>query len=73
MASRAVAKAPKADWRIAFRRSLRRAGQMGGAVVLTGAMVFLGLALASYSQTDASPSTAAASSEIANWMGAAGA
>ncbi|ABC64461.1 DNA segregation ATPase [Erythrobacter litoralis HTCC2594] len=52
---------------------MRRAAQMGGAVVLFGAMVFLGLALFSYTQTDPSPSTAAASHDVANYMGASGA
>jgi S-DNA-T family DNA segregation ATPase FtsK/SpoIIIE len=73
MASRAISKSPKADWRIAFRRSLRRAAQMAGAAILFGAMVFLALALVSYSQTDPSPSTAASTAEVANWMGVAGA
>lgn len=73
MATRAIGKAPPADWKAAFRRSLRRASQMAGAAVLLGAMVFLGLALASYTQTDPSASTAASSSDIGNWMGAGGA
>lgn len=72
MATRAISK-PQADWRAAFRRSLRRAAQMTGAVVLFGSTIFLGLALASYTQTDPSPSTAAAGTDIANWMGASGA
>jgi S-DNA-T family DNA segregation ATPase FtsK/SpoIIIE len=72
MASRAIAKAPRADWRAAFRRSLRRAAQMTGAVALTGAMLFLALALVSYSQTDPSLSTAAGN-DISNWMGRPGA
>lgn len=73
MATRAIGKAPQADWKAAFRRSLRRASQMAGAAVLLGAMVFLGLALASYTQTDPSGSTAASGADIANWMGASGA
>ncbi|MEP2236142.1 MAG: DNA translocase FtsK 4TM domain-containing protein [Alteripontixanthobacter sp.] len=77
MATRAIGKAPRrqgqTDWRAAFRRSLRRTAQMVGAGVLLAAMIFLGLALASYTQTDPSPSTAAGSADIANWMGAAGA
>ena len=73
MATRAIGKAPPADWKAAFRRSLRRASQMTGAAVLLGAMVFLALALASYTQTDPSPSTAAAGTDIRNWMGASGA
>ena len=73
MATRAIGKAPQADWKAAFRRSLRRASQMAGSAVLLGAMVFLGLALASYTQTDPSGSTAASGADIANWMGASGA
>ncbi|MGB3739680.1 MAG: DNA translocase FtsK 4TM domain-containing protein [Pontixanthobacter sp.] len=72
MATRAAANR-KADWRAAFRRSFRRAAQMTGAVVLFAAMIVLGLALFSYTQTDPSPSTAAANNAIANWMGAGGA
>ncbi|WP_128891237.1 DNA translocase FtsK 4TM domain-containing protein [Erythrobacter sp. HKB08] len=73
MASRAASKSQNADWRAAFRRSLRRASQMAGSALLLGGMVFLGLSLASYTQTDPSPSTAASGADIANWMGAAGA
>ncbi len=72
MATRAMSK-PQADWRAAFRRSLRRAAQMTGAVALFGSTIFLGLAIASYTQTDPSPSTAAGGTDIANWMGASGA
>src|SRR5690349_2881312 len=75
MATRAMGagRAPAADWRAAFRRSLRRAAQMTGAAGLFGAMLFLGLALASYTQTDPSGSTAAAGDDVRNWMGASGA
>jgi S-DNA-T family DNA segregation ATPase FtsK/SpoIIIE len=73
MATRAIGKAPAADWRAAFRRSLRRALQITGAAALFGAMLFLGLALASYTQTDPSASTAAAGDDVRNWMGASGA
>jgi len=83
MASRAVAPAKPgrqtparqtdAEWRAGLRRSLRRIAQMTGAALLLGAAVFLALALASYTQTDPSPSTAADSAEVANWMGTAGA
>ena len=73
MATRAVANRRQADWRAAFRRSFRRAAQMTGAAVLFAGMIFLGLALFSYTQTDPSPSTAAASHSTANWMGGAGA
>jgi S-DNA-T family DNA segregation ATPase FtsK/SpoIIIE len=60
------------DWRAILRRSLRRASELGGAALLFLAMVFLGLALASYHQTDPSASTAAGD-EVRNWMGLAGA
>jgi len=73
MATRAVGKSKQTDWRAAWRRSLRRALQMTGAAVLAGTMVFVGLSLFSYTQTDASPSTAAATNAISNWMGASGA
>ncbi len=73
MAARAIGKSGSADWRAAFRRSLRRALQMAGAAILFAAMVFLGLSLTSYTQTDPSLSTAASGANIANWMGAAGA
>ena len=61
------------DWKAAFRRSLRRAGQIAGAAVLSLGTLFLALSLASYAQTDHSQSTAAADSDIANWMGSSGA
>ncbi|MBB5732199.1 S-DNA-T family DNA segregation ATPase FtsK/SpoIIIE [Altererythrobacter atlanticus] len=61
-----------ADWRAAFRRSLARAAQLTGAVVLFATMGFLALALVSYTQTDPAPSTAAGG-EVANWMGRPGA
>ena len=70
MATRANA---RPDWRAAFRRSLRRASHMTGAGVLFALLIFLALALASYSQTDPSASTAASGEAIANWMGASGA
>ncbi|ANY19269.1 DNA translocase FtsK [Tsuneonella dongtanensis] len=77
MATRAIgragARAPAADWRAAFRRSLRRALQVSGAAGLFAAMLFLGLALASYTQTDPSASTAAAGDDVRNWMGPTGA
>jgi len=60
------------DWRAVLKRSIRRAVELGGAVLLFAAMLFLALALASYRQTDPSPSTAAGG-EIMNWMGAGGA
>ena len=61
------------DWKAAFRRSLRRAGQIAGAALLSLGTLFLALSLASYAQTDPSQSTAAADSDIANWMGSSGA
>ncbi|WP_370297832.1 FtsK/SpoIIIE family DNA translocase, partial [Qipengyuania mesophila] len=70
MATRAGA-AP--DWRAAFRRSFRRATHMAGAGLLFALLVFLALALASYTQTDPSSSTAASGEDIRNWMGASGA
>jgi DNA segregation ATPase FtsK/SpoIIIE, S-DNA-T family len=70
MATRA---APKPDWKATFRRSLSRAGEIAGAALLAGLALFLTLALASYTQTDPSGSTAAADEGIANWMGAPGA
>ncbi|MFC0206183.1 DNA translocase FtsK [Novosphingobium soli] len=62
----------KPDWRAVLKRSLRRAGELSGAVVLFGAMVFLALALVSYHQTDPSASTAAGG-DVRNWMGPLGA
>jgi S-DNA-T family DNA segregation ATPase FtsK/SpoIIIE len=63
----------QAEWRLAFRRSLKRAVQMAGAALLVGLTVFLTLALASYTQTDPSVTTAASDAQIANWMGRHGA
>jgi S-DNA-T family DNA segregation ATPase FtsK/SpoIIIE len=74
MASRAMStRKPTSDWRATFRRSARRALQMAGAGILALGTLFLTLSLASYTQTDPSPSTAASGEEIANWMGASGA
>lgn len=78
MASRAVTpvkpgRQTDAEWRAGLRRSLRRIAQMTGAGLLLGAAVFLALALASYTQTDPSGSTAADPGEVANWMGTMGA
>jgi DNA segregation ATPase FtsK/SpoIIIE, S-DNA-T family len=75
MATRAVSSgrsAPQPDWRAVLRRSLRRAGELGGAALLFAAALFLALALVSYRQTDPSFSTAAGG-ETGNWMGAPGA
>ena len=73
MASRALARGEPVDWRATFRRAARRALQLSGAVVLTAVLIFLALSLASYHQTDLSPSTAAAGAEFGNWMGPWGA
>ncbi len=76
MATKAMAsgtrRAAKPDWRAVLKRSVRRAGELGGAVALFCAMIFLALALTSYHQTDPSTSTSAGG-EIQNWMGASGA
>ena len=63
----------RVDWRAAFKRSLRRASEIAGALALLAAMAFLALALASYTQTDPSLSTAAGGGMVENWMGAPGA
>ncbi len=73
MATRAMTTRKQTDWRAAFRRSAARALQMVGAGALALLLIFLTLSLASYTQTDPSASTAAASGDIANWMGASGA
>ena len=70
MATRAAA---TTDWRAAWRRAMRRAAQMIGAGLLAVTLIVLTLSLASYTQTDPSPSTAASPDRIANWMGATGA
>ena len=82
MASRAVTSARKgagangqgarSDWRAILRRSLRRSAELIGGTVLFAALVFLALALASYTQTDPSGSTASGS-PVENWMGLPGA
>ncbi|MFC3172942.1 DNA translocase FtsK 4TM domain-containing protein [Novosphingobium bradum] len=64
--------APSGKWRLVLRRSVRRALELGGALLLLGAALFLALALASYHQTDPSASTAAGG-EVLNWMGRPGA
>jgi S-DNA-T family DNA segregation ATPase FtsK/SpoIIIE len=55
-----------------LRRSLRRSTEIGGAMLLFGAMIFLALAMTSYHQTDPSSSTAAGGA-VQNWMGPIGA
>lgn len=75
MATRPIApgrRIAKPDWRAVLKRSLRRAGELSGALVLFAGMVFLALALVSYHQTDPSTSTAAGG-EVQNWMGVTGA
>ncbi len=74
MASRAVhTRKSSAEWRAGLRRSIRRAAQMTGAAVLLAGAVFLTISLVTYTQTDPSPFTAAASETIGNWMGSWGA
>jgi S-DNA-T family DNA segregation ATPase FtsK/SpoIIIE len=75
MATRPIApgrRIAKPDWRAVLKRSLRRAGELSGAVALFAGMVFLTLALVSYHQTDPSTSTAAGG-DVQNWMGPTGA
>jgi S-DNA-T family DNA segregation ATPase FtsK/SpoIIIE len=60
------------NWRAVLRRSLRRSTEIGGAIALFGAMIFLALSIASYHQTDPSASTAAGGA-VQNWMGPMGA
>ena len=74
MASRAAsnARASAADWRAVLRRSLRRSLELIGGGVLIALLVFLALALVSYTQTDPSGSTASGS-PVENWMGLPGA
>ena len=62
----------RVDWRAALKRAARRSAEIGGALALLGAMVFLALALVTYRQTDPSASTAAGG-PVVNWMGGAGA
>jgi S-DNA-T family DNA segregation ATPase FtsK/SpoIIIE len=75
MATRPIApgrRIAKPDWRAILKRSLRRASELSGAVALFAGMLFLGLALVSYHQTDPSASTAAGG-VVQNWMGPVGA
>ncbi len=80
MASRALvspaggraAKGATADWRAILKRSFRRSAELIGAALLFAAMIALGLALATYTQTDPSGSTASGS-PVENWMGLPGA
>ena len=76
MASRALGTSKQrigtTNWNALIRRALRRSGELGGATLLFGAMLFLALSLATYHQTDVSSSTAAGGA-VQNWMGPAGA
>lgn len=75
MATRPVSashRGARVDWRAAMKRALRRSAEIGGAIALLGATLFLALALMTYHQTDPSASTAAAG-PAQNWMGGAGA
>ena len=62
----------KPDWRAVLKRSLRRASELAGAVLLFAVMAFLAVSLLTYHQTDPSASTAAGG-EVQNWMGLTGA
>jgi S-DNA-T family DNA segregation ATPase FtsK/SpoIIIE len=62
----------QSDWRAILRRSFRRSAELIGGTLLFGALVFMVLALVSYTQTDPSGSTASGS-PVENWMGLAGA
>ncbi|MEL7198069.1 MAG: DNA translocase FtsK 4TM domain-containing protein [Pseudomonadota bacterium] len=74
MASRAVhSRKSTAEWRAGLRRSFRRAAQITGAAVLLIGSVFLTVSLATYTQTDPSVFTAAASGTEGNWLGSWGA
>ena len=63
---------PQANWRRVLRRSLRRSIDLLVAGMLICAMLFLAISLASYHQTDPSPSTAAGG-QVLNWLGRPGA
>ena len=62
----------RSDWRAILRRSFRRSAELIGGTLLFAALVFLALALISYTQTDPSGSTASGS-PVENWMGLTGA
>ena len=74
MASRAFSPAggSPANWRLVLRGAVRRAAELVGSLSLFAATGFLGIALATYHQTDPSSSTAAGGL-VLNWMGSAGA
>ena len=60
------------NWSGILRRAFWRSLELGGAMLLFAAAVFLAVALATYHQTDPSGSTAAGGA-VKNWMGAPGA
>ncbi|WP_226019161.1 DNA translocase FtsK [Novosphingobium sp. FKTRR1] len=60
------------DWRAILRRSFRRSAELIGGIALFVLVLFLALALVSYTQTDPSGSTASGS-PVENWMGLPGA
>jgi len=70
--SPATSAAARPNWRVILKRSCKRSAELLGASGLFMAMLFLVLAMASYRQTDPSPSTAAGG-DVANWMGLPGA
>ena len=70
MASRAPAKRD-ADWRIMLKRSLMRAAELVGAILLGGLAVFVLLALLSYHGSDPSMNTVSGTPPR-NMMGIAG-
>ncbi len=75
MASRAIPSTrggTGSDWRAVLHRSVRRSAELIGAALLLAALVFVTLALVSYTQTDPSGSTASGSA-VENWAGLAGA
>ena len=68
----AKAAARDGNWRAILRRSFRRSAELIGAALLFATMIALTLALATYTQTDPSGSTASGS-PVENWMGLPGA
>jgi S-DNA-T family DNA segregation ATPase FtsK/SpoIIIE len=62
----------RSDWRAILRRSFWRSAELIGGTLLFAVVVFLTLALVSYTQTDPSGSTASGS-PVENWMGLPGA
>lgn len=73
MATRASGGVSQIDWRASLRASIHRAMQLASAVVLGVGLVFLTLAMVTYTQTDPSGSTAASGETVGNWMGLPGA